>query len=83
MEGWLQKAKSKPNLLRRSWQAAGAGGVEGCLGEHLAERGQFYRLNMATQRRENGELSGFGYMGIGNAPPHVLQWQSGSSASKI
>ena len=35
--GSAERAESKPELLRRGWQAARAGGAKRCLGEHLAE----------------------------------------------
>ena len=57
VKGGVQKAKSKPNSLGGGWQAAGAGGVEGCLGEHLAEGG-FVSLHIGMVGAILGQQAG-------------------------
>ena len=42
--GWRRPSPSQSSL-GGGWQAAGAGGVEGCLGEHLAEGGFVCKRN--------------------------------------
>ena len=54
--GWRRPSPSQISL-GGGWQAAGAGGVEGCLGEHLAEGG-FVALHIGLVGTILGQQAG-------------------------